>query len=41
MVAKQETATPIKQQETQGSTVSNIQQQGAMKPKSEEYYNQT
>ena len=41
MVAKQETATPIKQQETQGSTVGNIQQQGAMKPKSEEYYNQT
>lgn len=36
---KQETE--IKQQETAGSTVGNIQQQGALKPLSQDYYNQT
>ena len=33
--------TPVKTQETSGSTVSNVQQQGVMKPLSQEYYNQT
>lgn len=36
---KQETA--VKQQETAGSTVPEIQQQGELKPLSQEYYNQT
>ena len=36
-----QTETPTRQQETAGSTVSNIQQQGALKPLSQDYYNQT
>ena len=33
--------TPIKQQETVGTTTNEIKQQGVMKPLSQEYYNQT
>ena len=33
--------TPVRPQETAGSTASDIQQQGALKPLSQEYYNQT
>jgi hypothetical protein len=42
-----QTATPIKQEtevkqpQTQGSTVTEIKQEWALKPKSQEYYNQT
>lgn len=36
-----QTETPVKQQETTGNTVWEIQQQGALKPLSQDYYNQT